>query len=86
MEQKLNAEAKFIEVTTISVGVFGAKSKQHRAMLNVQMIESIQSCEHPEDASVQAMIDMHSGEPRPKRYFTVEPYETVANLVKQALA
>lgn len=86
MEHKLNPEAKFIEVTTITVGVLGAKSKQHRAMLNVQMIESIQSCEHPEDASVLTMIDMLSVESRPKRYFTAESYETVSNLVKQALA
>lgn len=86
MEQKLNAQARFIEVTTISVGVLGAKSKQHRAMLNVQMIESVQSCEHPEDPNVQTMIDLFSSEPRPKRYFTAEPYETVVSLVKQALA
>jgi len=86
MKKMQSAEAKFIEITTISVGVLGVKSKQHRAMLNVQMIESIQSCEHPEDASVQVMIDMHSGEARPRRYFTSEPYEAVASLVKQALA
>jgi hypothetical protein len=86
MTGKKNTEAKFIEVTTISVGVLGQKSTQHRGMLNVQMIASIQECKHQEDAAVKSVIDMHVGDAKPTRHFLVEPYEVVADLVKQAIA
>lgn len=32
------------------------------------------------------MIDMRMGDTKPARYFLVEPYEVVADLVKQAIA
>lgn len=81
-----NTEAKFIKVTTINVGVFGQKSTQHRGMLNVQMIASIQECKHQKDAAVKTMIDMHMGDAKPARHFLVEPYEVVTDLVRQAIA
>jgi hypothetical protein len=86
MTDTKNTEAKFIEVTTISVGVLGQKSTQHRGMLNVQMIASVQECNHQEDAAVKTMIEMRVGDTKPARYFLVEPYKVVADLVKQAIA
>lgn len=43
MKQVQAAEAKLIEVTTVSVGVFGVKSKQHRDA------ECTDDREHPVD-------------------------------------
>jgi len=37
-------------------------------------------------ANEDGMIDMHVCDAKPTRHFLVEPYEVVADLVKQAIA
>jgi hypothetical protein len=79
-----SAETKFIEITTIKVGVLGVKSKQLRTLLNVRMIESVQECAHPEDAAVKTVIDMLPSEGRQTRHFLGEPFDEIAQLFKNA--
>ena len=78
-------EARFIEVTSINVGVFGQTSTKQRAMINVHLIASIESCNHHAEPAVKTMVDMHSSEPRTKRIFLTDTFETVSGLVKKAL-
>lgn len=79
-----SGKAKFIEVTTISIGVLGVQSKLLRAMLNVEMVVSVRQCEHQQEPSVKSEINMHTGSGEALRYFLYDSYEAVTNLIKQA--
>jgi len=80
-----NGKAKFIEVTTISIGVLGVQSKPLRAMLNVEMVVSVRECEHQQESSVKSEVDMHTGSGETLHYFLYDSYETVTNLINQAV-
>jgi hypothetical protein len=83
----MNSEnSKFINVTTVSIGVLGVQSKPLRAMLNVETIVSVRECEHQQEPSVKSEIILHIGSGEALHYFLSDPYESIKNLLKQAVS